>query len=302
MVCSESFPKEAFEYWAQVEKYPYVIGDFVWTGLDYLGESGIGRSYIKGQEPGQSLGAWPWHIAGCGDLDLLGRRKPWSYYREALWQPGVLRIAVHAPLAPGQEETITMWGWSDVRSHWTWPGHEGKPLKVDVYSSCDQVVLSLNGRVIGEKATTRAERNLASFEVPYEAGELKAVGTINGRKVEYLLRSAGAPVALKLIPDRTQIAASREDLSFVEIQVVDARGTVVPQSQAPVRLIVSGAGELAAVGNANPVDTASFRGPVRKAWNGTLQAILRPTGKPGTITLRAEAEGLKGATLAVKAK
>ena len=135
---------------------------------------------------------WPWHIAGCGDLDILGRRKCCSYYREALWRPGVLYVAVHPPLSPDQEEQVSAWGWNDVRSHWTWPGQEGKTLKVDVYSSCDKVTLTLNGRTLGEKPTTRAERYLASFEVPYEAGELKAVGTVNGKTVEYVLKTAGA--------------------------------------------------------------------------------------------------------------
>lgn len=88
MVGTESYPMEAFDNWDQVLRRPYVIGDFVWTAYDYLGESGIGRAWIEGAEPGGFTGVWPWHIAGCGDIDLLGRRKPQSYYREALWPRG----------------------------------------------------------------------------------------------------------------------------------------------------------------------------------------------------------------------
>lgn len=296
MAGTESFPIEAFENWDQVLRHPYVIGDFVWTAYDYLGESGIGRSWIEGQESGGFTGSWPWHIAGCGDIDLLGRRKPQSYYREALWWTGVLHVTVRRPLEPGQTEKVTRWGWPDCRSHWTWPGWEGRPLKVEVYSSCDRVRLTLNGRDLGEKPTGWKEQRKAEFEVPYSPGELKAIGAVGSKRVEFSLRTAGQPAGLRLIPDRARIQASRNDLSFVEIEVVDARGVVVPHAETPVALEVTGRGELAAVGNANPVDMASFQGRERKAWQGTLQAILRPTGKAGSITLTAKAEGLKTGT------
>jgi beta-galactosidase len=84
-VGTESFPAESFENWEQVEKHPWVVGDFVWTGWDYLGESGIGRSWREGEEPGDFLGPWPWHVAGCGDIDILGR-KPHST-TAGLWRP-----------------------------------------------------------------------------------------------------------------------------------------------------------------------------------------------------------------------
>jgi len=293
MVGTESFPLEAFDNWDQVLRHPYVIGDFVWTAYDYLGESGIGRCWIEGTEPGGFTGTWPWHIAGCGDIDLLGHRKPQSYYREALWRKGVLHVTVHRPLKAGQTEKVSQWGWPEVQSHWTWPGSEGQTVKVEVYSSCDRVRLLLNNKDLGERPTGWAQRCKAEFDVPYAAGELKAIGTLNGRRVECVLRTAGRAAALRLTPDRTRIQARRDDLSFVEIEVVDAKGVVVPQAEMPVSLEVSGPAELAAVGNANPIDMGSFKGPVRKAWQGTLQAVLRPTGRPGPATLTARADGLK---------
>ncbi len=174
MAGTESFALEAFENWDAVLRLPYVIGDFVWTGWDYLGESGIGRAYVEGEEPGDFLGAWPWHVAGCGDIDILGHRKPQSFYREALWRKGVLQVAVHRPLPEGKVEKVTAWGWPDVQSHWTWPGQEGKTVKVALYSSCDRAALKLNGRLVGEKPTTKAEKHRAEFELPYEPGELEA--------------------------------------------------------------------------------------------------------------------------------
>lgn len=302
MVGTESFPMEAFENWQQVLSHSYVIGDFVWTGYDYLGESGIGRNWIEGKDPGGFTANWPWHIAGCGDIDILGRRKPQSFYREALWRPGVLYLAVHRPLEEGQRERVSRWGWPEMASHWTWPGWEGKPLSVEVYSSCDSVRLELNGRDLGLRPTGWANRCKAQFEVPYQPGQLKAIGTIDRRQLQFILQTAGEPKALRLKADRTRISASRNDLSFVDIEVVDAKGRIVPYAQMPVTVEVNGAGELAAIGNGNPVDADSFKGPTRHAWQGRLQAIVRPTGRPGTIRLTARADGLAPARISLVAR
>ena len=169
MAATESTTLEAFDYWSAVERLPYLIGDFVWTGLDYLGEVGLGRAFIVGDQPDEFNAPWPWYIAGSGDIDILGDRKPQSFYREALWRPDVLHVTVHRPVPEGRKEKVTMWGWPLVESHWTWPGQEGRPLKVAVYSSCNRVALALNGQAIGEKPTGAAERRMAEFDVAYAA-------------------------------------------------------------------------------------------------------------------------------------
>jgi beta-galactosidase len=302
MVGTESLPAEAFESWEQVEKHPWVVGDFVWTGWDYLGESGIGRTWREGEEPGEFLGPWPWHVAGCGDIDILGRRKPQSYYREALWRPGILYAAVHRPLPRGERRRVTPWGWPDVEGHWTWPGEEGRSLRVDVYSSFERVRLALNGRAIGEKATTRAERHRATFEVPYEPGELVAVGeTVGGGAREVRLRTAGEPARLRLTPERDRIRADRSDLAYVLVEVLDAHGVLVSHVRPTVRVALEGPGELAALASADPLDTRGFRGSACAVYQGVCQAILRPTG-PGDLTLRAEADGLEPAAALVRAE
>jgi beta-galactosidase len=301
IVGAETFPKDIFDGWMLVEKHPWVIGDFVWTAADYLGESSIGQTFVD--TDGVVGFTFPFHMAVCGDLDLLGRRKPQSYYREAIWRSGVLHMAVHQPLLPGQREQTegwsVRWGWPLVQSHWTWPGHEEEILKVSIYSSCERVRLFLNGRDLGEKPTTRNERYQAEFEVPYVPGELRVVGTIHGQRIEHVLRTAGRVAALQLTPDRTVIRASRNDLAFVDIGVVDENGIPVPSANNSVRVTVSGAGELAAIGNANPVDIDSFRAPERRAWRGWLQAIVRPGGTAGAIILRAEAESLVPVTVSI---
>jgi beta-galactosidase len=302
MAGTESTTLEAFDYWSLVERLPYVIGDFVWTGIDYLGESGLGRAFIEGEEPGDFTAPWPWHIAGSGDIDILGHRKPQSFYREAMWRPGVLQVAVHRPIPEGKKEKVLMWGWPLVESHWTWPGQEGKPLRVAVYSSCERVSLELNGKPVGEKPTTRAERRQNEFEVPYAAGALAATCTGAGdpsTRVE--LVTAGPPAALRLTADRGEIQASRNDLSFVRIEVVDAQGTVVPGARPQVAATVTGPGELAALGSADPVDLAGFRGPSCRPYGGVAQAIVRPTGA-GSLELVATAEGLPPAKTTIVAR
>ena len=304
MMGTESFPLEAFESWEPVEEHPWVIGDFVWTALDYLGEAGIGHTWIEGHEEdaGEDAAPWPWHIAGCGDIDILGHRKPWSHYREALWRPGVLHVAVKAPLEEGQVEKVTRWGWPDVRSHWTWPGAEGRTLPVEVYSSHERVTLKLAGTTIGAAPTGRAERHRARFEVPYRPGELVAVGETPGQPPSSVtLRTAGPAARLRLTPDRASIRASRDDLSFVSIEVTDDKGTRAPHASHRLRVTVSGPGELAALANGDPVSLEGFRGLERTAWRGGALAIVRPTG-PGEIRLRVEAPGLDPAETSLIAR
>ena len=166
-------------------------------------------------------------------------------------------------------------------------------MQVTVYSSCEAVQLELNGAPLGEKPVSAETKLTARFEVPYAAGELTAVGVVKDQPVaKVTIRSAGPPRRLRLVADRPEIRADRNDLAYVAVNIEDEAGNLVPSPTIPVRFEVSGEGELAAVGSGNPSDAASFRAPVRSTFHGRCLAILRPKGKPGTITLRAAAEGL----------
>ncbi len=299
MMTTESFPKDLFEYWTAVEEHPYVIGDFVWTGMDYLGESGIGHTSLD-NEKDDFLKPWPWFDAYCGDIDLCGFKKPQSYFRDVIWNRSALTMAVQAPVPDGRREMVSAWGWPDERQSWTWPGQEGKPMLVTVYSRDDKVQLELNGKIIGEQAVSPATKFTARFEVPYVPGELRAVGFVNGRNTNSVsLITAGAAVRLQLTPDRAQLHASRNDLSYVTVTVVDKDGNRVPDAAFPVRFTVTGVGGLAATGSGNPSDAASFQAPRRTTFEGRCLAILRPAGQPGEITMRAEADGLTPAITAL---
>jgi beta-galactosidase len=296
---TESYPKDFFDYWALVEKHPYVIGDFTWTAMDYLGESGIGHSVTgSGRDP--FFMSWPWFNAWCGDIDICGFKKPQSFYRDVVWGRSQIEMAVHAPIPEGQRERVSGWGWPDEAQSWNWPGQEGRPLQVAVYSRCDTVRLELNGKVIGEKPVSAATKLTAKFDVPYAPGELRAIGLVNGKAVaNTVLKTSGAPKKLKLIADREKIRADRNDLSYVTVEVVDAAGQRVPDAEIPVRFSVTGAGELAAQGSSSPNTLASFHAPSRQTFEGRCLAILRPNGSRGKIRLRAEADGLESSQITV---
>ncbi len=300
MYGSESFPKDALAYWQPVEKHPYVIGDFVWTAMDYLGESGLAHALLS-NEKGSFFMPWPWFNAWSGDLDLCGFKKPQSHYRDVVWRRSQIEMMVHAPIPAGLAEELSWWAWPNESASWSWPGQEGKTLQVSVYSRCDHVRLELDGKVLGEQPVSEATKLTAKFDVPYQPGELRALGLVGGKVVaETKLETVGAPRKLKLVADRSRIRADRDDLAYVSVEVVDDKDRRVPYAETTVRFTVEGAGELAGHASAVPNKPASFRGPLRETWQGRCLAILRPTGAPGEITLRAEAEGLEPATLTVR--
>lgn len=299
---TESYPKDAFDYWALVEAHPYVIGDFVWTAMDYLGEAGLAHSLLS-NEPNSFFMSWPWFNAWCGDLDLCGFKKPQSYYRDVVWRRSEIEMAVHAPIPPGLSEVLSWWAWPNEARSWNWSGHEGVPLDVSVYSRCDTVRLELNGQLIGEQPVSADSKLTARFQVPYAPGELRATGLRNGKVVAHTqLKTTGAPQRLKLTVDRSRLAADRNDLAYVTVEVVDAKGRRVPDAEAPVRFTVSGAGELAGHASAIPNRPASFRGALRETVQGRCLVVLRPTGEAGRISLRAEAEGLASDAVTVRVR
>ena len=182
MMGTESIPLEAYENWQQVVNHPWVIGDFVWTGMDYLGETGIGHTqYLTAKDKDVFAMTWPWFNAWCGDIDLIGNKKPQMYYRDVIWGASKLEMNVHAPVPEGKTEKISYWGWPDEYPGWNWNGNEDKPLQVSVYSVGDSVRLELNGREVGKKAVSAATKLKAVFDIPYEPGELKAIA-LEGRK------------------------------------------------------------------------------------------------------------------------
>ena len=300
MVGTESFPLDAFISWMDVSDHSYVIGDFVWTAFDYIGEASIGwRGYYQKHD------FFPWNLAFCGDLDICGWKRAQSYYRDALWMENKLSIWVTPPepsFALNQSrEPWSRWHWNDAVSDWNWKGNEGKIMDVNIYSSCGQVELFLNGKSLGKKITDRSTRYLAVWQVPYEQGILKAVG-LNGKKQVATadLRSASDPISIKFTADRNRISADGQDLSYITVELTDVEGICNPKADNQVSFEVTGPGTIAGVGNANPVSLESFQGPQRKAWHGRCMVIVKADRTAGKITLKASSPGLEGTSIEIE--
>ena len=285
---TESYPRDAFRNWAVVNDFPYVVGDMVWTGLDYLGESGIGRTYYKGEREGESWieGGQPeWHGAPCGDVDITGWRKPISHYREMLWDKDApLYMAVKEPNGYHGEIHTTMWSVWPTWESWTWPGWEGKPVDVEVYTHQPEVKLYLDDQLIGTKQVSRNTEFKAVFSVPYKAGT-----------------TAGEPARLRLTPDRTVMTADGQSLIYVVAEVVDKDGIPVPEAAIPCEATIKGAGTLLAFASADLKDTEPYTSPRAKTWKGRAMLVIRSTQKKGSVSVSIKSS-LPTATLSLKAK
>ncbi|GEO08830.1 glycoside hydrolase family 2 TIM barrel-domain containing protein [Segetibacter aerophilus] len=301
MVGTESFAKNALDNWQQVELHPYVLGDFVWTAMDYIGETGIGHAELDTVV--SVIKKWPWYNGYCGDIDLIGGKKPQSWYRDIVWKRSNLAMLVHAPIPQGHREVITQWGWPDEYPTWNFEGSEGKELLVNVYSNYPLVQVELNGKVIGEKAVSLQTRLTADFNILYEQGVLKAYGIEEGKKVDsFTLATTGKPAGIRLRADRSLIKADRNDLSYITAEVIDEAGSVIPNATIPVYFTITGNANIEATGNANPAEMASFKQSQRNTFRGRCLAIVRPVGKPGKVILKAKAQGLKSAEILIEIK
>ena len=298
---TESFPRDAFKNWAVVNDFPYVVGDIVWTGLDYLGESSIGRYYYEGERPGEHWfdGGFPeWHGAYCGDVDITGWRKPISHYREVLWHNDTpLYMAVKEPDGYHGKILETSWSVWPTWESWTWPGWDGKPVEVEVYTRQPEVKLYLDDQLIGTKQVSRDTEFKAVFSVPYKAGTLRAEA--GGESV--ILKTAGEPARLRLTPDRTTMTADGQSLTFITVEVVDKQGTPVPEAAISCEAIVKGAGTLLAFASADLKDTEPYTLPRVKTWKGRALLVVRSTQKGGSINVSIKS-ALPTAGLTLKSK
>jgi len=307
IACTESFPRQTFDYWAMADEFPYIIGDFVWTAIDYLGESGLGRWYYRDPKDTSPEGygaPYPCHGADCGDIDLCGNRKAIAHYRNIVWNRGEkLFLGVRQPVPEGKELRVTRWGVWPVYASWTWPGMEGKALDVEIYSRSESVRLYLGDRLIGEKPTGRAEWFKANFSVPYAAGVLKAVAVQGGKPIaETVLRTAGEAVRVRLAADRVSLKADGQDLSFIAVEAFDANGQPQPNADHQVTFSLKGPGVIAAVANSDLTSEEPYQGNQRKLFHGKALVVVRSSRTAGSLTLSASVPGLKGDAIQIASR
>ncbi|GAA3808471.1 glycoside hydrolase family 2 protein [Cellulomonas soli] len=295
IVGTETWPAQIDRNWDLVTRLPHVIGDFTWTGMDYLGETGIGVVRYADEVGGGSgfSTGYPGLTAGCGDLDITGSARTLSAYRQTVFglrsQPA---IAVHRPANRDRPVAVsTPWSWSDTVESWTWPGFEGRTVQVDVYSDADEVELQVNGAPAGRAKVGESKAFVAEVDVTYQPGELTAVALRDGVEISRAsLRSASEVVQLSVVPDRAQLTAESSDLAFVDIALTDENGRLQVWAERVVHVSVTGSGVLQGLGSGAPVTEESFTDPQRRTYDGRALAVVRPTGRGG-ITVVVSAAG-----------
>ena len=313
MFGSESFSAQAFDYWTPTDTMPGVIGDFVWTGFDYLGEAGIAWS---GFDDKFGIGPYPWQLAMAGEIDATGRLRPAAYYREVLWKthlnptsafvewPGALgSLPDKAASGP---RALTNWNHDDLHALWSGFGlpSDYLPHKIVVFSENEEVELFVNGNSMGRKPVSKATEYKAIFYARFEPGELKAVGYVGGKPVsQWALQTAGPAAAIHLTVDRTKIAADGDDLAYVTAELVDAKGqpTYLPNADKLLTFKVGGAGVLAGVGNGDPTALESFQNGKRSTFRGRAVAVIRAGHKPGQIRMEVSGDDLRSAVVSIAA-
>jgi hypothetical protein len=265
-----------------VAENDYVAGQFLWTGVDYLGEAE----------------RYPSRGSSAGLLDLCGFRKPLGYFRQALWSARpMVYVAAREPAAKDAAPDDRP---APLVEHWNWAGDARTAIPVEVYTNCASVELFLNGRSLGEKPVADRLDPVLRWDVPNQPGVLLAIGKRDSREAaRFELATAGAPHLIELTPDKTALAAGGEDLSHVAIRIVDAAGRRVYLAGVTVEVEVSGAGELAALDSGDLADLSPVRANRRRTYQGRALAIVRAGKAPGRIAIRVSAPGLPPAELAI---
>lgn len=301
MYGAESYPLEAYGSWMAVVDYPFVVGDFVWTGFDYLGEASIGwLGYMQKKE------FYPWSHAYCGDIDICGWKRPQSYYRDVLWEntdkPHVFVVPPEPSYNTNPEKMEwSKWEWHDVVRSWNWDGYEGRELEVHVYNASESTELILNGKSMGEKSTNRENQWIAKWKVPYEKGVLKAINYHNGSKLSGdELHTAHPPVRIRLNPDRLKIKADGQDLCYVTVELVDENNIRNPTIRQAVSFKIDGPGVVAAVASSDPMSTESYRAGHRTTFQGRCLVIIKSEKTPGNIRLRVNSGDLPEAEVMIE--
>ncbi|WES63066.1 glycoside hydrolase family 2 TIM barrel-domain containing protein [Microbacter sp. GSS18] len=303
IVGSETFPAHIDAMWALVTELPHVIGDFTWTGWDYLGEAGIGRvdyTDAEGYVATGTAGPFPYLTAECGDLDITGHRRTISYWREIVYG---LRaepyIAVHRPRHHGRPTATTPWSWDDTVASWTWDVEPGASVLVDVYADADEVELLLDGTSLGSARVGEAKSFVARFETPYRPGELLAVARRGGAEVgRHALRTAEHP-GLRIRAEEPAVDA--DGLAYLVVELAGDAGVVACDADRLVTVAIEGPGELAGLGTGRARTEEPFAGPSVTTYDGRALAVVRPTG-PGVISVSAMSEGLDAAVAVVSVR
>ena len=305
---SENFPKEIGFRWPMVERLPYVIGDFTWTAWDYLGEAGIGKAaYFDMDDETAPKNPWdlmpqgtspyPWRLANDADFDITGRMLPQGAYRSIVWGSGKTYLYSMHPDTFGKRELTSLWGFPGVLSNWNYAGHEGDGIELVVFSGAEEVEVLVNGESIGRKAVSK-DRPLPGsvrFHTVYQPGRVVAISYVDGKEISRdELVTTGAPVSIRLVPEKLQAKADGHDVIFVSVEIIDQEGRIVPDAEVSLKASVTGTCTLAGFGSGNPITEEDYTDAQATTFRGRAMAILRAGYQAGDCKLIIEAEGFEG--------
>jgi beta-galactosidase len=269
------------------EYVPYVAGQFTWAAFDYLGEAG----------------AWPSKGSRLNFISTTGFRKPFSYYEQSLYQDApIVHIAVDNPDFAKEPAKYLNANWNALVSHWNWPS-ELKTLRVYTFTNCPSVELVLNGKSLGVKQTADFADRIITWDVPNEPGTLQAIAKKDGAPVaNHELKTAGKPIQIILVPDKTTLSASGQDVSHIEARLVDANGVIVPNPATEIHFEASGPGTIAGVDNGDLDSPEPFKSNHRETRDGHCLVIVQSSREAGKIRLVARAKGFPDAVLELETK
>ena len=290
VVGSETYPYELPQNWKVVEEYPYLIGDFMWTAWDYLGESGIGSWSYDPADMGFGK-TYPWLLADTGAFDILGNDTAEAGMAAAVWGVSEKPYIYAMPANHNPKEVIkSMWRGSNALPYWSYEGCEGNDAVVEVYSKADTVELFVNGKSIGRK---QPEDTKAVFETVYEAGTIEAVAyAADGTEISRSeLRSASGTRGIHVIPEQAEVKAG--EIVYVDISIRGENGEVECNADATLKVTVEG-GELLAFGSANPKTEEDFLSGTYTTYYGRAQAVIRVEDAGELVITAAETAGERG--------
>ena len=292
IVGSETLPKNLYKNWQLVKTFPYVIGDYMWTGWDYLGESGLGTVRYKSfKKPGEDA---PIISGGCGVIDICGKLRPETQWNRLVWEltdiPG---IGVEPLTHAGEIGSVSMWRDTDAVASWSWEGYEGKKTKVTVYASGAIVELLVNGKSYGKKKTK--EYKAVYPKVTYVPGVITAISYDSvGKEISRTsMTTAEGRTRIHLTPEKHALRPNSQDLCYVNIDLVGGNGVTKSTEDVPITVVVSGAGSLQALGSAKPNMGECFFTNTHTTYYGKALAVIRAGNLSGKINVKASAPGLE---------
>lgn len=271
--------------WEAVEKNDYVAGQFIWTGIDYLGEAD----------------AWPNKSWRRGLYDLCGFKKPQAWFRQSIWSDEPMVYLACREMTTVKKRGPSSLSRRAMRSHFNWP--DDAKIRVFCFTNCEEVELFSNDTSLGIKSANEAKERALIWDIPFSSGSLKAVGRHKGGDIcKYELRTAGKAARIKLFADTKQLTADGKDISHIEFHVVDVNDVLVLDAEVPVTFDLEGPAEIIGLGNANPNSHESHQGTSRTTWHGRGLLVVQSLKQPGKITLKANAPALESDLITINTR